>query len=162
MYLTAYVYESGRPCSNRLLLKEFSYWKCAGKSWIYCIKCRALKPNDPQQISNRGERGEKECGQGFAAAVTGQGKAVAPRAVKAFGSNGTGKRLKGRLPAQFPPPSGVPALLRIGRMIGTSPWRCLAPVSCARRTHPSSARSPAPRWCVPDSAPSPELFRDYI
>ena len=35
--------------------------------------------------------------------------------------NGTGNRLKGRLPAQFCAPPGVPALLRIGRMTDTSP-----------------------------------------
>jgi hypothetical protein len=41
--------------------------------------------------------------------------------VKAFGRNGTGNRLKGRLPAQVCAPRRVPALLRIGRMTDTSP-----------------------------------------
>src|ERR1019366_4368940 len=35
---------------------------------------------------------------------------------KAFGRNGTGNRLKGRLPDHFFAPRRVPALLRIGRM----------------------------------------------
>jgi len=41
--------------------------------------------------------------------------------VKVFGRNGTVNRLKGRLPAQFCAPRRVAALLRIGRMIDTSP-----------------------------------------
>ena len=41
--------------------------------------------------------------------------------VKVFGRNGTVNRLKGRLPALFCAPQGVPALLRIGRMTDTSP-----------------------------------------
>ena len=40
---------------------------------------------------------------------------------KASRRNGTGNRLKGRRPAQFCSPPGVPALLRIGRMTDTSP-----------------------------------------
>ena len=40
---------------------------------------------------------------------------------KAFGRNGTGNRLKGPTPYPVMRPPGVPALLRIGRMIDTSP-----------------------------------------
>jgi len=56
-------------------------------------------------------------------ALSGIGNNRTESSVKAFGRNGTGNRLKGRLPAPFCSHPGVPALLRIGRKIDTSPSR---------------------------------------
>jgi hypothetical protein len=57
---------------------------------------------------------------------------------KAFGRNGTGNRLKEPTPSPVLRPSGVPALLRIGRMTDTSPpnGNCEAPGTYANvNTH---------------------------
>jgi hypothetical protein len=62
-------------------------------------------------------------------ALSGIGNNRTESQVKAFGRNGTGNRLKEPTPSPVLRPQGVPALLRIGRMIDTSPPKgcCGAP-----------------------------------